>query len=142
VAQSSWRQIAPWVIVELRGVEAQVHYDNLRARRYDIGDGAWTADFNDAKNYLYLLETRTGPQNYCGYSNPVFDQLVAQSDSERDTAARAQLMVRAEQIALDDAAICTSVFLNSTNLVHPDLGGYQDNPEDIHRARWFTIANA
>ena len=139
VAQSSWREIAPWVVCDLRGVEAQVHYDNLRARRYDIGDGAWTADYNDAKNYLYLLETRTGPQNYCDYSNPVFDQLVAQSDSEADPAVRGQLMARAEQIALDDAAICTSVFINSTNLVHPDLTGYQDNLEDIHRARWFGI---
>lgn len=32
-----------------------------------------------------------------------------------------------------------SVFMNSTNLVHPDLTGYEDNLEDIHRARWFGI---
>jgi oligopeptide transport system substrate-binding protein len=141
VAQSNWRSIAPWVTVELRAVETQVHYDNLRSRNYDIGDGAWTADFNDAKNYLYLLETRTGPQNYCNYSNPTFDALIAQSDSERDIERRAQLMVQAEQIALDDAAVCTSVFINSTNLVHPDLGGYEDNLEDIHRARFFKVRN-
>jgi oligopeptide transport system substrate-binding protein len=142
VAQSNWKSIAPWVTVELRAVETQVHYDNLRSRNYDIGDGAWTADFNDAKNYLYLLETRTGPQNYCNYSNPTFDALIAQSDSERDVERRAQLMVQAEQIALDDAAVCTSVFINSTNLVHPDLGGYEDNLEDIHRARFFKVRNA
>jgi oligopeptide transport system substrate-binding protein len=141
VAQSNWKSIAPWVTVELRAVETQVHYDNLRSRNYDIGDGAWTADFNDAKNYLYLLETRTGPQNYCNYSNPTFDALIAQSDSERDIERRAQLMVQAEQIALDDAAVCTSVFINSTNLVHPDLGGYEDNLEDIHRARFFKVRN-
>jgi len=142
VAQSNWRQIAPWVTVELRGVETQVHYDNLRSRNYDIGDGAWSADFNDAKNYLYLLETRTGPQNYCDYSNPAFDALVAASDIERDVARRAQLMMQAEQIALDDAAVCPSVFLNSTNLVHPDLAGYEDNLEDIHRARYFKVRTA
>jgi oligopeptide transport system substrate-binding protein len=51
-------------------------------------------------------------------------------------------MVQAEQIALDDAAVCTSVFINSTNLVHPDLGGYEDNLEDIHRARFFKVRNA
>jgi oligopeptide transport system substrate-binding protein len=142
VAQSNWRSIAPWVHVELRGVEVQVHYDNLRSRNYDMGDGAWTADFNDAKNYLYLLETRTGPQNYCDYSNPAFDALVAQSDSERDVERRAQLMMAAEQIALDDAAVCSSVFINSTNLVHPHLAGYEDNLEDIHRARFFKVRTA
>jgi oligopeptide transport system substrate-binding protein len=142
VAQWSWRQIAPWVVVELRGVEAQVQYANMRAKNFDIGDGSWVADFNDAKNYLYLFETRTGDQNYPGYSNPAYDQLVAQSDAEPDIQRRAQLMARAEQICLDDAPICTSVFLNSTNLVHPDLTGYADNLEDIHRARWFGIRNA
>ena len=50
-------------------------------------------------------------------------------------------MTQAEQIALNDAPFCMSVFINSTNLVHPDLTGYADNLEDIHRARWFGIKN-
>lgn len=142
VVQSDWRSIAPWVTVELRGVETQVHYANLRAKNFDVGDGGWIADYNDAKIYLYLLETRTGPQNYPGYSNPEFDRLVHESDFEPDASARAQIMSRAEQIMLNDAPICMSVFINSTNLVHPDLTGYEDNLEDIHRARWFGIRNA
>jgi len=139
VAQADWSEIAPWVRCELKGVEVQIHYANLRAKNFDVGDGGWVADFNDAKNYLYLLETRTGPQNYPGYSNPVFDRLVAQSDAEPVPAVRGQLMAQAEQVALDDAPICMTVFMVSTNLVHPDLTGYEDNLEDIHRARWFGI---
>lgn len=141
VVQSNWRGIAPWVTVELRGVETQVHYANLRAKNFDIGDGGWIADYNDAKNYLYLLETRTGPQNYPGYSNPVYDELVHQSDFEPNAERRGEMMARAEQIALNDAPICMSVFINSTNLVHPDLTGYEDNLNDYHRARWFGIRN-
>jgi oligopeptide transport system substrate-binding protein len=139
VAQNDWNSIAPWVTVELRGVETQVHYANLRAKNFDCGDGGWIADYNDAKIYLYLLETRTGPQNYPGYSNPESDRLVHESDFEPDAAARAQLMSQAEQLMLNEAPICMSVFINSLNLVHPDLEGYQDNLEDIHRARWFGI---
>jgi oligopeptide transport system substrate-binding protein len=139
VAQRDWNSIAPWVNVELRGVEAQVQYANLRAKNFQVGDGAWVGDFNDAKNFLFLLETRTGAQNYAGYSNPEYDALVAQSDLEQDIVRRGEMMVRAEQMMLDDAPICTSVFINSTNLVHPDLTGYEDNVEDIHRARWFGI---
>lgn len=142
IVQNNWRQIAPWVTVELRGVEAQVHYANLRAKNFDVGDGAWSADFNDAKNYLYLLETRTGWQNYPGYSNAEYDRLVRESDFEIDVARRGEMMSRAEQIALDEAPICTSVFINSTNLVHPDLTGYEDNISDYHRARWFGIRSA
>jgi oligopeptide transport system substrate-binding protein len=142
VVQNDWGRIAPWVTAELRGVETQVHYDNLRSRNFDVGDGAWVADFNDAKNYLYLFETRSGPQNYPGYSNPEYDRLVRDSDFEPDAGRRAQLMLQAEQLALDEAPMCMSVFINSTNLVHPDLMGYADNLEDIHRARWFGIRNA
>jgi len=139
VVQNDWNSIAPWVTVELRGVETQVHYANLRAKNFDVGDGGWVADYNDARTYLYLLETRTGPQNYPSYSNADYDRLVAASDFEIDAEARGRLMAQAEQIALDDAPICTSVVINSTNLVHPDLTGYEDNLEDIHRARWFGI---
>jgi len=142
VVQNNWREIAPWVTVELRGVETQVHYANLRAKNFDVGDGGWIADYNDAKNYLYLFETRTGPQNYPGYSNPEYDRLVHESDFEPDAARRGEMMARAEQMVLSDAVICTSVFLNSTNLVHPDLTGYEDNLNDYHRARWFGIRNA
>ncbi|MDX2275992.1 MAG: peptide ABC transporter substrate-binding protein [Hyphomonadaceae bacterium] len=139
VAQNDWNSIAPWVSVELLGTETQIHYANLRAKNFTVGDGGWVADFNDAKNYLYLLETRTGPQNYPGYSNPVYDDLVARSDVEPDLQKRAQLMLQAEQLSLDEAPLCMSVFMNSTNLVHPDLTGWEGNLEDIHRARWFGI---
>jgi oligopeptide transport system substrate-binding protein len=141
VAQANWRAIAPWVVVELHPFESQVHYANLQTRNYQIGDASWAADFNDARNFLYLLETRSGVQNNPGYSDAEFDRLVLASDFEPDIQRRAQLMSQAEQIALDDAPFCMSVFLNSTNLVHPDLVGYADNLEDIHRARWFGIRN-
>jgi oligopeptide transport system substrate-binding protein len=139
IAQANWRAIAPWVICELAAVETQIHYQNLRVKNFQIGDGGWIADFNDAKNYLYLLETRTGANNYAGYSNPEFDRLAEAADFEPDVDARAELMSQAEQLALNDAPICTCVFLSSTNLVHPDITGYSDNLEDIHRARWFGV---
>jgi oligopeptide transport system substrate-binding protein len=139
VVQSDWRSIAPWVEVNLHGAEVQVHYANLKAKNYQVGDGGWVADYNDARTYLFLLETRTGAQNYPGYSNPEFDRLMAESDVQADALARAHLMARAEQIALDDAPFCMSTFGVSKNLVHPDITGYENNMEDIHRARWFGL---
>ena len=139
VVQADWRTIAPWVQVQLAGVETQIHYANLRARNYQAGDGGWVADFNDPKNYLFLFETRTGPQNYPGYSNPEYDRLVALSDAERDPAARDRLIQQAEAVMLADAPICTNVFGTTRNLVDPRLTGWHVNVEDIHRARWFGL---
>lgn len=142
VLQSQWQNVAPWVRVQLAGVETQIHYANLRAKNFIAGDGGWVADFNDPKNYLFLMETRTGPQNYPGYSNPEYDRLVDLSDRERNLERRMELITQAEQIMLDDAPAATTVFGVSRNLVHPDLTGYVDNVEDIHRARWFGIKDA
>lgn len=137
IAQDQWHAIAPWVSVQLRSGEPQVHFENLQNKQFACADDGWGADYNDAKNFLYLFETRTGAQNFAGYSNPEYDKLVRDSDFESDAAKRGELMVRAEQIMLDDAPICMSTFINSANLVHPDLTGYEDNIEDVHRARWF-----
>lgn len=139
VAQDDWGRIAPWVTCVPAGVEVQVHYDNMKNKNYQIGDGSWVADFNDARNYLYLFETRTGANNYSGYSNPEFDRLVLASDNEPDAQRRAVLMAQAEQLMLNDAAFCMTIFVSSRNLVHPDLTGWSDSPEDLHRARWFGI---
>lgn len=138
VAQADWAEIAPWVVVELNGVETQIHYANLRAKNFQVGDGGWVADFNDARNYLYLLETRTADQNYPGFSSADFDRLMREADHEPNAEARAALMAQAEQIALDEAPVSTTVFGVSKNLVHPRLGGWQGNLADIHRARWFV----
>ncbi|MGE0044335.1 MAG: peptide ABC transporter substrate-binding protein [Hyphomonadaceae bacterium] len=142
VAQADWGEIAPWVRVQLAGVETQIHYANLRAKNFTAGDGGWVADFNDPKNYLFLCETRTGPQNYSGYSNPEYDRLVAESDREADQTRRGQMISQAEQLMLNDAPLVCNVFGVSRELVNPALTGYQSNAENIHRARYFGISNA
>ncbi|MDX2234392.1 MAG: peptide ABC transporter substrate-binding protein [Hyphomonadaceae bacterium] len=139
VAQADWRAVAPWVEVTLAGVEGQIHYANMRAKNFDCGDGGWIADYNDAYTYLYLLETRTGPQNYSGYSNPEYDRLMEASTQERDAVVRAGLMRDAEQIMLDDSPVIPVGFGASRNLVDPRIVGFEDNLEDIHRTRWMSL---
>lgn len=139
VAQADWRSIAPWVEVQLAGVEGQIHYANLRAKNFEAGDGGWVADYNDAYTYLYLMETRTGPQNYPGYSNPEYDRLMDASTREADLAIRAGLMRQAEQIMLDDCPVIPVGFGTSKNLIDPRIKGFEGNLEDIHRSRWFTL---
>ena len=140
VAQADWRAIAPWVEVTLSGVEGQIHYANMRARDFDVGDGGWVADYNDAYTYLFLLESRTGPQNYPGYSNPEYDRLMESATLERDAATRAEIMRRAEQAMLDDCPVIPVGFGASKNLIDPRIKGFEGNLVDIHRTRWMTIS--
>jgi oligopeptide transport system substrate-binding protein len=142
VVQADWGKIADWVEVELLGGETQIHYAQLRAKDFIAGDGGWIGDYNDARNYLYLLETRTGEQNYAGYSNPAFDALMQQADQERDAARRAEQMRQAEALMLADNPVIPVSIGTSRNLVDPRLAGWAGNIEDIHRARFFSPLQA
>ncbi|MAK60712.1 MAG: peptide ABC transporter substrate-binding protein [Ponticaulis sp.] len=135
--QSSWMEIADWVKPEILQKETQVQYALLRQGDFQIGDGAWVADFNDPKNFLYLLESATGVMNYGNYNSPEYDALMAQSDRERDLDARAELLRQAEQTMLDDMAVIPMWFAVSKNLVDPSLTGFIDNADDVHRSRYI-----
>lgn len=144
VILSDWRELgrtggSTWVEARLRGGDTQIHYATLRANNFEVGDGGWVGDYNDARTYLYLNMKATGPQNYSGYDNPAYDDLMNQSDRELDKVKRAGLLLQAEQMMLEDAPICPLGFGASKNLVDPRLDGWQTNVEDIHRARWFKL---
>jgi oligopeptide transport system substrate-binding protein len=142
VLQSDWRQIAPWVEVDISGIEAQIHYANLRARNYEVADGGWVADYNDPQNFLFLFETRAGPLNYPGWSNARYDELVARSANELNLEQRAATLAEAEQILLDEAPIAPLWREVNRNLVNPRVTGWVDNAVDIHRTRFLCLADA
>lgn len=142
VLQANWSDIAPWVKPEIRQVETQVLYDQLKSKDYQVSDGGWVADFNDPYNFLYLFDSRTGPMNYSDYANPAFDKLLDQSNRELDLGKRAELLRQAEQLILDDAAVFPLLTRVTQDIVDPNITGYQDNAEDIHRTRYMCRKKA
>jgi oligopeptide transport system substrate-binding protein len=132
-----WKALG--VQAELVNREIKVHYDTLRQRDFQVARAGWIADYNDPQNFLYLLETRSGPQNYGGYSNPEFDRLMVEQGRTNDRAARFTMMQQAERIAIDDDAWAPIFYYVSRALVSQKLKGYEDNVKHIHRARWMSI---
>jgi oligopeptide transport system substrate-binding protein len=137
VVQSNWREIGPWVEVSISGMEAQIHYENLRTGNFEVGDAGWVADYNDAQNFLFLLESRSGAMNYGKYANPQYDALVVQSNNEQDVEERARLMVQAENLMLADMPILPVYHDTTRNLVDPDITGWVENVSDKHPSRYL-----
>jgi oligopeptide transport system substrate-binding protein len=135
--QNMWREVG--VEVELQQSESKVHYPRLRRQDYDIGWGGWIADFNDARNYLFLAETRSEDMNYTKYSSAEFDRLMMESDATLDSEKRQQLMLQAEQMMLNEGPMAPVYFGTSRNLVHTWVKGWEANPLDVHRTRWMRI---
>ena len=136
-AQAMWKAIG--VQAELVNREVKVHYDELRQHNFDIARAAWVADYNDPQNFLYLLETRTGPNNYGQFSDADYDRLMGEQAASRDQAQRMMAMHEAEKIAIDEDAWIPIYYYVSKSLVSPKLQGYADNTKHTHRARWMSL---
>jgi oligopeptide transport system substrate-binding protein len=108
---------------------------------FDMSQSAWSADFDDASNFLDLFITGNG-NNKGLYSNKQFDALMAQSRNELDLKKRGDLMAQAEQILLDDHGIAPIWYWVSPDLAHTYIKNWVPNALSIHRARWAYIDGA
>jgi len=134
--QEIWRNI--YVDAEIAQSDAQVYNLNLRSGNFDIAGYAWVADYNDPRNFLFLLLS-DNELNYGHYKNPQFDALIKQSDQEQDLAKRGELLAKAEAIALKDMPWIPTRFQVTLNLVQPYVKGWSTNINDMNRTRWLSI---
>lgn len=91
----------------------------------------WVMDYPSMEDYLTPLYTSRGSSNYYGYSNPQFDQLVAQGAAQPSADASLKIYQQAEDILARDLPViplrfATNNFVFSTNVqnVTMDLYGY------------------
>ena len=137
VAQANWSDIAPWVKPTIVKQDTKVLYSRLRTGDFAFSDAAWVADYDDPINFLYLLDSETGQQNYGDYSNPEYDALLDKSNQELDLKARAKTFAKAEELLLNDYPITPMWFQVTKNLVDPTLTGWEENAKDNHRSRFL-----
>ncbi len=135
--QGMWRSIG--LKVEVSVSEKKVHYNTVRALDYDVAEANWFADYNDAKNFLFLAQPSAGEMNMSKYANQAYEDLIRQSDSEADPAKRMAIMQQAEAMMLEDVPLTPVFYGVSRNLVQPWVKGWEDNLLNTHRSRWMSI---
>ena len=134
--QEIWRAI--YVDTDIVQIDIQSYSATMRNGDFDIGAAGWVADFNDARNFLYLLMTGN-EMNYGRYSNPQYDALMAASDKELDLVKRGELLAQAETLALKEAPWVPTRFQVTFNLVQPYVKGWVSNVLNVNRTRWLSI---
>jgi len=132
-----WRDI--YVELDLVNTEPAVHYQDLEQGNFDVGDAGWIADYPDAENYLFLLDSSSGLLNYGGYNNSEFDALLAEAAQTSDLEARAAILARAEAITVEEMPLIPTTYSVSSNLVGPQVVGFEDNVVNIHPTRWLSL---
>ncbi len=132
-----WEEI--YVDADLVNTEVATHYDDLRAGNFELGDAGWVADYADAENYLFLVDSNSGQLNYGKYNNPEYDALLYQASQTVDLEERAAILAQAEAIFLFDLPLIPTIYGVSRNIVGQQVVGWVDNPLDIHRTRYLVL---
>ena len=112
----------------LRTVVESVWFDDALSGHFDLCVGAVVSTLLDPSDYFNAWYRTGGPQNYSFYSNPKFDALVEQIDSEVEAAKRKELVHQAEAILEQDPPVLPICWEQINDVWWTYLKGY--NPYD------------
>ena len=122
-----WRETLG-VSVELIEEEYRVFLESRHDKSiWDVARLAWSADYNDASNFLDTLRLHS-PNNDSGYRSDVFNSLADEAADAADSATRRERLERAERTMLDDYPILPIYYLVSKRLVKPYVVGVKISP--------------
>ena len=110
-------------------------WNKLVAGEYDLNNNNWTTVANgDPTEYMANWYSKS-EANYCGYANPEYDALYEQLETEFDTAKRAELFQKMQQILVDDAVVIVDGYYNSSMISSKNVGYAH-----IHTADYYWLS--
>lgn len=93
----------------------------------------WVADYPDPHSFMNIF-TSSSENNYMGWKNARYDQLVEKAVSTADEASRKHYYLEAQKLLLQDEVVLMPLFLNSHQaLVRSNLNGVHLNVLD----KWY-----
>jgi len=135
---SMWKQTLG-VDTEIIDEEYRVFLDSRRdTSRWEVARLGWTADYNDAANFLDTLRSRSA-NNDARYQRPEYDELLDRAASSSDPSDRRHLLEDAEKMMLSDYPILPIYFYSSKRLIQPYVKGVTANPLNRLYSKHLTI---
>lgn len=133
-----WRDIG--IVTRFAYTDAKTHFAYLRdGGDFDIARMSWIADYSDPQNFLFLLQTGNDGFNAGHWSNAEYDALLKQGAAERDLKRRADMLYRAEEIALHELPWIPLMHYRTKALISPRLHGYHPNLRNAAPTRYLRL---
>ena len=113
---------------KLRSVVESVWFDDIANGNYGMAIGAVVSTLLDPSDYFNAWYKKGGPQNYAGWDNPKFNELLPQIDSEVDPKKRLAVIRQAEAILESDPPVFPICWEKINDVWYNYVKGH--NPKD------------
>ncbi len=114
--------------VQIQLYDHKVFRSEVASQKIPLMLMVWAADYPDGDSFMGLFESNTG-NNLTHYSNPKYDENIAQARMEWNTLKREKLYREAqEMLQVQDAAILPLYYEENEALVAKNVKGFTLNP--------------
>ena len=137
---SMWKE-ALGADVRLTQVEFKSLLQDIDRGDVEMFRSSWVGDYNDAYTFAQYLKSDFGV-NLPHYSNPHYDELLAQAATETDPAKRRVLLEQAEAVMLADHPLLPIYFYVNKHLVKPEVLGWYDNIMNVVYSKDLAVKPA
>lgn len=124
--QQMWSRL-PVSDIRINNMEWGVYLQEARAGRLQVFRMGWVV-IPDGLYFLEIFQSEH-PNNYAGFRNEEYDDLIARITVERDLERRDELMMEAEQLLISEEAAVAPIYVYSfPYLVSSDITGLEVTP--------------
>jgi peptide/nickel transport system substrate-binding protein len=127
-AIQSMLQQALNIETKLRVVVESVWFDDIKSGNFGLAIGAVVSTLLDPSDYFNAWYKKDGPQNYAGWDNAKFNEMLPQIDREVDAAKRLALIRQAEEILEQDPPVFPICWEKINDVWYNYVKGH--NPKD------------
>ena len=130
-----WQEID--VTTTLRHAEQRAHFADLRQGNFQVAQAGRFGE-NNPEHYLGLLISGAGNVNYGRFASDTYDTLMRRAYGEPVLVRRLDLLRDAEVVGLAAYPVAPLYSLTIRALVNPQIGGWHENPRNVHGARYLN----
>jgi len=123
VLQAAWRKELG-VTLTITPLEQKTWVQNQQTLNYALSGAGWIGDFVDPVTFLGLFVSGGG-NNWTGWTDAGFDDLLARAARTADPAARFEFFQQAEARLLEQAPVAPLFFGVRNYLIHPAVQGWE-----------------
>jgi oligopeptide transport system substrate-binding protein len=138
VLQAAWKKELG-VTITLTPLEQKTWVQNQQTLNYTISGAGWIGDFVDPVTFLDLFVSGGG-NNWTGWANPDYDNLIRQAVGTADPAARLEFFQQAEALLLEQSPIVPVYFGVRAYLIHPAVHGWEPSLLGLHQYKKVYLA--